>query len=224
MRHLQALVDGLTDQNHLLRHQVAQLGGENAQLCGVPRGTAVPPAPEIQPATSPREPQRRKKRDPSQNAGRRRLPHATRWEAHAIEQCPGCGTALQGGWIVRRVQVIDLPPVAPCEITEHRIIRRRCTRCGKHIVPEPVGLEAGRIGRCRFGPRLIAAITTMATVERLPGRMIQDRVKRDYGLTISHGGIIGLLARMAGVGQEAYDQIGRLAVETGGRLLVGPGR
>ncbi|GAC1401370.1 MAG: hypothetical protein NVSMB52_15200 [Chloroflexota bacterium] len=74
-------------------------------------------------------------------------------------------------------------------------------------MPKPVGLEAGRIGRCRFGPRLTAAIATMATVERLPGRVIQERLRREYGLALSHGGIVGLLQRMASVGRGAYDQI-----------------
>jgi Transposase IS66 family len=47
----------------------------------------------------------------------------------------------------------------------------------------------------------------MATVERLPGRLIQDRLTREYGLRISHGGIIGLLQRMAAAGQPTYEQL-----------------
>jgi len=140
---LRTLVAGLTEQNTLLRQQVAILQQENARLRGVPLAPPPDPAPEIKPASARREQKTRKKRAP-----------------------------------------------------EH-----------KRVLPEPVGLEAGRIGRCRFGPRLIAAIATMATVERLPGRMIQDRLKREYGLTISHGGIVGLLKRMATRGQPAYEQL-----------------
>jgi hypothetical protein len=55
----------------------------------------------------------------------------------------------------------------------------------------------------------MAAITVMATVERLPGRVIQERLRREYGLTISHGGIIGLLQRVARAGQGAYEQLQR---------------
>jgi hypothetical protein len=47
----------------------------------------------------------------------------------------------------------------------------------------------------------------MATVERLPGRLIQERLQREYGLTISHGGIIGLLQRMAAAGAPTYEQL-----------------
>jgi transposase len=201
------LIAGLTEQNALLRQQVAMLQQENARLRRMPLAPAPDPAPEIRPATPTREKKTRKKRAPDHNRGRRRMERATRWETHAAEQCSRCGEELSGGWIVRRVQVIELPPVAPLEITEHRIVRRQCPRCGKRVLPQPVGLEAGRIGRCRFGPRLMAAITVMATVERLPGRMIQERLRREYGLRISHGGIIGLLARMATVGRPAYEQI-----------------
>ena len=198
------LVAGLTEQNTRLRQQVARLEQENAQLRGTPPGRAPEPESASRPASPPREARPRKQRGAEHNRGRQRMAHATRWETHAAEACPQCGEALAGGWIVRRVQVIDLPPQAPLEITEHRILRRQCPRCGKRVLPPPVGQAAGRIGRCRFGPRLIAAIATMATVERLPGRLIQDRLRREYGLTISHGGIIGLLHRMARAAQPTY--------------------
>jgi transposase len=204
---LRTLVAGLTEQNALLRQQVAMLQQEKAQLGGMPLAPPPDPAPESKPAAPRREKRTRKKRAPEHNRGRLKLERATRWVNHAAEHCPRCGEQLSGGWIVRRVQVIELPPVAPLEITEHRIIRRQCPKCSKRVLPKPVGLEAGRIGRCRFGPRLIAAIATMATVERLPGRVIQDRLKREYGLTISHGGIVGLLKRMATRGQPAYQQL-----------------
>jgi hypothetical protein len=44
----------------------------------------------------------------------------------------------------------------------------------------------------------------MATVERLPGRVIQERLRREYGLTISHGGIVQLLQRTAAAGTATY--------------------
>jgi hypothetical protein len=75
------------------------------------------------------------------------------------------------------------------------------------VLPNPVGLEAGRIGRCRFGPRLIAAIATMRAVERLPIRVIGERLRREYGLVISRGGMVGLLQRMARAGRPAYEQL-----------------
>lgn len=201
------LVGGLTEQNTRLRQQVARLEQENASLRGVPLAPAPDPVPEGKPATPQREQPPRRKRAAAHNHGRLKLERANRWMDHAAAQCPQCGEQLSDGWIQRRIQVIDLPVVAPLEITEHRIMRRQCPRCGKRVLPKPVGLEAGRIGRCRFGPRVIAAIATMASVERLPGRLIQERLRREYGLRISHGGIIGLLQRMAAAGQPAYEHL-----------------
>ena len=204
---LRTLVAGLTEQNRLLREQAAQLQQENARLRGIP--LAPPPAapPAVKPASPKRAKKVRKKRARAHNHGRLKLERANRWVNHAAQTCPQCGEQLSGGWIHRRIQVIDLPPLAPLEITQHRIVRRRCPRCKRWALPKPVGREAGRIGRCRFGPRLIAAIAVMHSVERLPGRMIQDRLKREYGLRISHGGIIGLLKRMATAGKPAYRQL-----------------
>lgn len=201
------LLAGVTEQNRLLRQQVAHLDQENARLRGVPLAPAPDPPREVKPATPAREPKVRKKRAAEHNRGRLKRERATRWETHATESCPQCGEILNGGWIVRRVQVIDLAPVAPLEITEHRILRRQCPRCGRRVLPQPVGLDAGRIGRCRFGPRLIAAIATMRSVERLPIRVIQERLRREYGLVISQGGIVGLLQRMAAAGKATYEQI-----------------
>jgi transposase len=204
---LRTLLAGLTEQNTLLRQQVARLEQEKARLRGIPLAPPSEQAPEIKPATPRRAPKSRTKRAPEHNRGRLKLERANRWMNHAAEQCPRCGEQLTDGWVVRRVQVIELAPVAPLEITEHRIIRRQCSRCGTRVLPPPVGLEAGRVGRCRFGPRLIAAVATMRILERLPIRMIQERLRREYGLTISQGGISGLLDRMAAAGRPAYEQI-----------------
>ncbi len=118
------LLAGLTEQNTRLRQQVARLEQENADLRGVSLAPAPAPEPEVKPATPERAQKTRRKRAPEHNHGRLKLERANRWVDHAAEQCPQCGEHLTDGWIQRRVQVIDLPVVAPLEITEHRIIRR----------------------------------------------------------------------------------------------------
>jgi hypothetical protein len=70
-----------------------------------------------------------------------------------------------------------------------------------------VGSHAGRIGRRRFGPRLIAAVVTMRTTERLPLSQIQARLGREYGLHLSHGGLVGLLQLAAARAGPAYAAI-----------------
>src|SRR5579884_3755059 len=118
---LRTLVAGLTEQNALLRQEVAQLRAENGRLRGEP--PAVPtPAPPIKPATPEREKKPRPARPAEHNRGCRLRQRVTRWETHAVESCPQCGETLSGGWLARRIPVIDLPPLAPLEVTEHRIL------------------------------------------------------------------------------------------------------
>ena len=42
---------------------------------------------------------------------------------HAVAVCPDCGTHLNGGWVQRTREVIELP-VAPVEVTEHALVAR----------------------------------------------------------------------------------------------------
>lgn len=189
----QAVLTAVMEQNALLRQQVATLEAENRRLRGEvppPRHQATPWPSETTKQTQ--EPTPRKKRAPEHNKGPKRLASTTPDVIHAVDACPQCGTVLTGGWVQRRVQVIELPPPVTAMVTDHVLLARRCPGCRKTVVPPAPGAAAGRIGRCRFGPRLVSAIAIMHTIERLPGRQIQARLEREYGLHLSHGGIVGL--------------------------------
>jgi hypothetical protein len=47
----------------------------------------------------------------------------------------------------------------------------------------------------------------MHTVERLPIRVIRERLRREYGLVISQGGLVGLLRRMAEAGEATGERL-----------------
>ena len=205
---LRQLMAGMTEQNALLRQQVAALQTENERL----RGTARPEPHQASPWPSAqtkqeREPKQRKTRDRRHNHGRHRMEQVDEQVVHAVETCPRCGTSLSGGWPHRRVQVIDLPVPAHAIVTEHVLLRRQCPTCRHRCLPPAPGLAAGRLGRCRFGPRLVATIATMATVERLPIGQIQARLGREYDLAISRGGIVGLVSLAAQQSQSTYAQL-----------------
>lgn len=127
---------------------------------------------------------------------------------HAADACPRCGTPLVGGWVHDRMQVIDLPERQRAIVTEHSRLARHCPTCRRRVLPPPVGSQAGRIGRRRFGPRLIAAVVTMRTAERLPLGQIQARLEREYGLHLSAGGLVGLLDLAAARAGPAYAALG----------------
>jgi transposase len=208
IRLLRGLVDGLSEQNQLLRQQVAVLEAENARLKGEERPATRPPGAWPTDRTHhERSETDRKRRDRTHNHGRQRSSRVDERIEHAPEQCPRCGTALAGGWAHRRVQVIELPAPVQTQITEHVLMARRCPECRRRVVSPAPTLPGTRVGQCRFGPRLIAAIGHMVTVERLPGRQIVQRLEREYGLILSHGGMIGLVHRLARASRPAYEQL-----------------
>lgn len=202
------LVAALQEQNALLRQQVAALQQENQQLHGVER-TPKRPAPQWSNDRTKQEGEERPrtKRDRRHNHGRQRMTRVDETVAHAAASCPQCSMALSGGWVHRRTQLIDLPAPAHVIVTEHQVIARRCPHCRTRVLPPTPPVIPGRIGQCRFGPRLLATVATWFTVERLPGRQIQERFAREYDLQLSHGGIIDLLHLVARQSKEPYDQL-----------------
>jgi transposase len=211
LRETKLVVAALQEQNAVLRQQVAALQAENDRLRGRER---VPkrPAPQWSNERTRQDPtadeeRTRKKRDQRHNHGRQRMSRVDETVEHAAASCPRCGTALTGGWVHRRVQLIDLPAPAPARVTEHQIMARRCPHCRIRVLPPTPPVIPGRVGRCRFGTRLLATVATWFTVERLPGRQIQERLAREYDLRLSHGGIIGLLHLVARHGTEPYEQL-----------------
>jgi len=116
----QQLISGLQEQNALLRQQVAALQAENERL----RGEGRPPKHQTEPWPSERtksetEPKTRATRDGRHNHGRQRMERVDERVTHAVQACPRCGTRLHGGWVHRRVQVIELPAPAHVIVTEH---------------------------------------------------------------------------------------------------------
>lgn len=200
-RELRGMVAGLDEQNALLRQQVAGLQRDEPRVIHQPEAW---PSERTKQDTPPKP---RRKRDRTHNRGRHRAERVDETIDHVLDACPTCGTQLTGGWVHRTIQVIDLPPRQHAHVTDHRLIARQCPVCRRRRLPRPPALPEQRLGQCRFGPRLIAAIGHMATVDRLPARAIQRRLAREYDLSLSLGGIIGLLHRLAGQGKDAYDQL-----------------
>jgi len=203
----QQLIAWLQEQNALLREQVAQLQAENTHLAGTSRESKRAPG-EWPNARTKQEGagKTRTKREGQHNRGRQRLPPDPEVR-HAAERCPRCGRELSGGWEHRRVEVIELPPPVPVVVTDHVLVPRQCPGCGTRVPPTlPTGV-AGRVDRCRLGPRLLAQLATMAIVERLLVREIQRRLLHTFQFGLSLGGITGALEQVARQSAPAYAQL-----------------
>ena len=138
-------------------------------------------------------------------AGRRReVPDRIVLRAPAC--CPACAGPLRRGRVVRRRQVIDLPPVR-AEVAEHRVLARTCPRCRavwRGAVPD---LSEQVAPHRRLGWRVIALAAALRTKLRLPLAQVPWLLRHGWGLRLSVGEPSAVLAETARAGQGAYDAL-----------------
>lgn len=138
-------------------------------------------------------------------ASRQRNATPTQVVTHAADHCPDCGTALAGGWVGRRREVIELP-VAPVQIIEHQFVTRVCPGCRRRVRPT-VDLSGVVVGQQRLGTGLVSLITTLREVGRWPVRRVQWYLQTLHGLHLSVGAIVAASHRVAAAGQGAVTAI-----------------
>ncbi len=85
-------------------------------------------------ANRPARPKKERKKRAHGFARRREEP--TRRVEHAAASCPDCRTPLQGGRVRGRRQIISIPRVR-ARVTEHVVLERTCSKCGRRWAPEP---------------------------------------------------------------------------------------
>jgi hypothetical protein len=147
----------------------------------------------------------RKKRAAQHNQARRRsVP--THIVEHHLAMCPECDLRLGGISLARCREVIDLPPPAPVQITEHRIFKGWCAGCQKWH-EAPVDVHAEVLGQGRIGVRLASLIATLRTVMRLPIRQIQELLRTLHGFEVSIGEIVEVLHRLVAHAQPVLDDL-----------------
>jgi transposase len=88
-----------------------------------------------------------------------------------------------------RRQVAELPPIA-VRMTEHRLHRLSCPECAAVTAAEP---PAG--SRRAFGPRLQAAVVTLAVRNRVSRRDATELARELFGVEISTGTVDAIVQR-----------------------------
>lgn len=198
-----------------LTRQVAKQGEEIAELKRRlnrnSRNSSTPPSQD--PPGAPE----RKRPDPSgrsqgaqlghRGKGRRLLPieAVDRVVDHWPGRC-GCGhcfadTDEEAGEPARR-QVTELPEIA-VHVTEHRLHRRLCPDCGEATRAElPPDVPAGA-----FGPRMEAAVATLAIRNRVSRRDTVELMGELFGARLASGTADAILARAGEALSEPYEDL-----------------
>jgi hypothetical protein len=167
---------------------------------GSSKGQGVPGTKAQQASASPKQP---RKRRPRGFARTRATPTAR--VVHVVSHCPDCGTRLQGGWVHRRREVIEVP-VTPAQVVEHAFVQRQCPGCGRCCLPTEA-LTGVVAGRQRLGVGLVSLLTTLREEHRLPIRTIQAYLRTVHHLHLSVGAIVAAGQRVAIAGTPAVQAI-----------------
>jgi len=101
-----------------------------------------------------------------------------------------------------RHQVAELPEIA-IEVTEHRLNRLRCPDCGQLVRAElPGEVPAGA-----FGPRLEAAVATLAVRNRVSRRDTVELMDELFGAHVSTGSVDAIVQRTGAALDGAYEDL-----------------
>ena len=111
---------------------------------------------------------------------------------HSPDICVHCGLLLnaEGGHVVERRQVVDIPKPQPVEVVEHRVEVKVCPHCGMRTRAEfPEGVAAP----VQYGPRINAFVTNLACYQMIPVARCVELVESVFGIGISTGTVIKML-------------------------------
>src|SRR5450830_1011056 len=199
-------IDELIEANRRLESRVAEL---EQRLKRNSRNSSLPPSADP-PSVPPRPRQaasgRRAGAQPGHPGRGRRLASIESLDElidHWPERC-ACGhrfseTERCPVGKPARHQVAELPPTAVI-LSEHRLQRLRCPDCGATTRAElPAEVPPGA-----FGPRLQAAVATLAVRNRVSRRDTTELLRELFGAALSTGSINMIVSRAGAALEEPY--------------------
>jgi transposase len=188
----------LVEANERLEARVAEL---ERRLNRSSRNSSLPPSQD--PPSAPKRPgwkgSGRKRGGQPGHEGRNRqlLPREQVDEVvdHWPERCRSCAHSFAGPELVDAVepwrhQVAELPPIA-VRMTEHRLHGVSCPECATATRAEP----PRELSRSAFGPRLQAAVVTLAVRNRVSRRDTTELARELFGIELSTGSVDAIIQR-----------------------------
>ncbi len=222
----------LVEANQRLEARVSEL---ERRLNRSSRNSSLPPSQD--PPSAPRRPGgkrsgRGRGGQPGHEGKHRRLLPPERVDEfveHWPERCRSCAHVFDAPELIDaadpwRHQVAELPPIA-VRVTEHRLHGVCCPECAARTCA-----ELPREARSAFGPRLQAAVVTLAVRNRVSRRDTTELVRELFGVEISTGSIDTIIQRagdaLAGPYTELEQQLKTASVvnidETGWKTAGAP--
>lgn len=157
------------------------------------------------PRARPRRPGRKPGRDYGPRAWRPVPDHVDEIvEVLPPAQCAACGGVVG----TERVEVqyqADLPPVRP-HVTAFHLHVGRCRRCGRRVQGRDTRQTSTALGAAasQVGPRAVAWAAWLHTGLGVPFAKVATILRTGFGLTITAGGLVQALHRMAARSTPTY--------------------
>jgi transposase len=210
---LDALVaanERLVEANERLDARVAEL---ERRLNRSSRNSSLPPSQD--PPSAPPRPRgkgsgrKRGGQDGHEGRHRRLVPadQVDEFVDHWPERCRSCARVFAAPERVDAVepwrhQVAELPPIA-VRVTEHRLHGVCCPRCSSQTRAElPNGGP-----RFAFGPRLQAAVATLAIRNRVSRRDLVELARELFGVELATGTVDAIVQRAGDALEVAYEKL-----------------
>jgi transposase len=197
----------LREQIGLLRQQVADLAARVQQNS---RNSSRPPSQDGLGKPALKSLRKSTGRKPGRPKGQpgvtmRLTDHPDHVVRHEPRSCRDCGTRLDGACEtgMERRQVTEIPPVR-AEVTEHRMIEKRCPCCGARTKADP---PHGVTAPVQYGPRAAALGTYLWHGQFLSRDRACAALGEMFGCTPSPGAIAAMTAKVAGIIAPAIDAI-----------------
>jgi transposase len=194
-------VGELVEANQRLEARVAEL---ERRLNRSSRNSSLPPSQD--PPSAPPRPRgkgsgRRRGGQPGHEGRHRQLLSPEQVDElidHWPDRCRSCAHAFGERERVDvsepgRHQVAELPPTA-VRVSEHRLHRVCCPRCATQTRAE----LPREVPRSAFGPRLQAAVVTLAVRNRVSRRDTSELARELFGLELASGSVDAIVRRAGG--------------------------
>ncbi|MHB1430924.1 MAG: IS66 family transposase [Streptosporangiaceae bacterium] len=110
--------------------------------------------------------------------------------------CSGCGADLAAAAVsgVQKLQVFDITPPPPPQVTEYQVQARECGRCGAVTAGQA---PAGVTGRAQYGPEVHARAANLASAHHIPVARAAQLMGDLAGVGVSAGFMAGVRGKAA---------------------------